>query len=120
MAGGVTTVKGQNALLNACDKPDILNTNAGRPPVSNFRGLGRTELVDGVTSNLTTPIELIQRYFGDMIKRGFGRILNITSVSVKTPVFGLDLYSGARAGFTAFCAEVCRIMAHKGVTINHI
>ena len=53
-------------------------------------------------------------------QRGFGRILNITSVSVNMPVSGLDLSSGARAGLTAFCAGVCRSVAGTGVTINHI
>ena len=69
---------------------------------------------------MITPIELIQRYIDGMTKRSFGRILNITSVSVKMPVSGLDSSSGARAGLTAFCAGVRRSIAHTGVTINHI
>ena len=55
-----------------------------------------------------------------MVSRGFGRIVNITSVSVKMPVLGLDLSSGARAGLTAFLAGVSRSVAHANVTINNL
>ena len=55
-----------------------------------------------------------------MEARGFGRIVNITSASVKTPLTGLDLSSGARAGLTAFLAGVAREVAPPDVTINNI
>jgi 3-oxoacyl-[acyl-carrier protein] reductase len=120
VAADVTTPEGQEALFAACPDPDILITNAGGPPYKDFRELEREAMLTGVTWNMITPIELIQRTVDGMAERGFGRILNITSVSVKMPVFGLDLSSGARAGLTAFCAGVCRSVAHAGVTINHI
>ena len=118
--GDVTTNQGQDALFTECAEPDILITNAGGPPYKDFRELDREAMLTGVTWNMITPIELIQRTVDGMASRGFGRILNITSVSVRMPVFGLDLSSGARAGLTAFCAGVCRSVADKGVTINHI
>ena len=120
VAGDVTTLKGQDALISACPEPDILITNAGGPPFKDFRELEREAMLTGVTWNMITPIELIQRCIDGMSQRGFGRILNITSVSVNMPVSGLDLSSGARAGLTAFCAGVCRSVASTGVTINHI
>ena len=120
VAGDVTSHAGQEALFSACPNPDILITNAGGPPFKDFRELDRTDMLTGVTWNMITPIELIQRYIDGMSERGFGRILNITSVSVNMPVSGLDLSSGARAGLTAFCAGVCRSVASTGVTINHI
>ena len=120
VAADVTTPQGQDALFAACPEPDILITNAGGPPYKDFRELEREAMLTGVTWNMITPIELIKRVVDPMGERGFGRILNITSVSVKMPVFGLDLSSGARAGLTAFCAGVCRSVAHTGVTINHI
>ena len=70
--------------------------------------------------NMITPIEMINGVIDDMSARGFGRIVNITSISVKKPVLGLDLSSGARAGLTAFLAGVCRSVAHDNVTINNI
>ena len=70
--------------------------------------------------NMITPIEMINGVIDGMSARGFGRIVNITSISVKKPVLGLDLSSGARAGLTAFLAGVCRAVAHNNVTINNI
>lgn len=120
VAADVTTRDGQDALFAAAPQPDILITNAGGPPYRDFRELDRDSMLTGVTWNMVTPIEMIQRVVDGMAERGFGRILNITSISVKMPVLGLDLSSAARAGLTAFCAGVCRSVASSGVTINHI
>ena len=95
-------------------------TNAGGPPFKDFRELARDDLLKGVTWNMVTPIELIQATIDGMVERRFGRIVNITSISVRMPVPGLDLSSGARAGLTAFLAGVARQVAHAGVTINNI
>ena len=116
----VSSLEGQAALLGACPEPDILVNNNGGPPFRNFRELGRQDLLGGVTMNMVTPIELIQRVIDGMAARQFGRIVNITSQSVKMPLSGLDLSSGARAGLTAFLAGVTRDFAHRNVTINHL
>ena len=75
-------------------------------------------MIDGVVGNMIVPIELIQRAIDPMVKKKFGRIVNITSGSVKMPLVGLDLSSGARAGLTAFLAGVARSVAQHNVTIN--
>jgi len=116
----VSTSDGQAALLEACPTPDILINNNGGPPLRSFLDLNRQALLDGVTMNMVTPIELIQKVIQSMTARGFGRIVNITSVSVKMPLAGLDLSSGARAGLTAFVAGVARTVADKNVTINNL
>jgi 3-oxoacyl-[acyl-carrier protein] reductase len=116
----VSTAEGQAALLAACPTPDILINNNGGPPLRNFRELNRQAMLDGVTNNMVTPIELIQQVIEAMTSRGFGRIVNITSSSVKAPIAGLDLSSGARAGLTAFVAGVARSVADKNVTINNL
>ena len=77
-------------------------------------------MLTGVTMNMVTPIELIQKVIDAMAKREFGRIVNITSISVKMPLSGLDLSSAARAGLTAFLAGVARTVADKNVTINNL
>ena len=110
----------QDALLAACPAPDILVNNNGGPPPTDFRKLDRAAIMEGVAQNMATPIELIQRVIDGMIARRFGRIINITSASVLTPIAGLDLSSGARAGLTAFLAGVARDVAHANVTINCI
>lgn len=120
VAADVTTREGQDALFAACSSPDILITNAGGPPFKDFREIDREAMLRGVTANMVTPIELIQRSIDGMVERRFGRIVNITSISVKMPVFGLDLSSGARAGLTAFLAGVSRSVAHANVTVNNI
>jgi 3-oxoacyl-[acyl-carrier protein] reductase len=120
VAADVSTAEGQAALLRACPAPDILINNNAGPPVRDFRELDRKAILDGITSNMVTPIELIQKVIDSMAARGFGRIVNITSLSVKMPIVGLDLSSGARAGLTAFMAGVTRSVADKNVTVNNI
>jgi 3-oxoacyl-[acyl-carrier protein] reductase len=116
----VSTREGQEALLAACPSPDILINNNGGPPFRDFRELDRQAMLAGVTMNMVTPIELIQKVIDGMAARGFGRIVNITSISVKMPLAGLDLSSGARAGLTAFIAGVARKVAEKNITINNL
>jgi len=120
VAADVSTPEGQQRLVAACPDADILvNNNAGPPPAS-YTTLDRDKILRGVTQNMVTPIELVQALAPGMAERGFGRIVNITSASVLTPLEGLDLSSGARAGLTAFLAGVARQLAPRGVTVNHI
>lgn len=116
----VSTAEGQAALLEACPAPDILVNNNGGPPRKDFRELDRATMLEGVTQNMVTPIELIQASIDGMADRGFGRIVNITSLSVYTAIEGLDLSSGARAGLSSFLAGICRSVADKNITINQI
>ena len=116
----VSTAEGQAALLAACPEPDILVNNNGGPPYRDFREIDRQAMLDGITMNMVTPIEMIQATVDGMIERGFGRIVNITSISVMMPVVGLDLSSGGRAGLTAFLAGVARNIAQHNVTINNL
>jgi len=116
----LATPEGQAALLAACPEPDILVNNNAGPPPRDFRELTRQQIIDGVIANMVVAIELIQKVIEPMTEKKFGRIVNITSGSVKMPLAGLDLSSGARAGLTAFLAGVARTVADKNVTINNI
>jgi 3-oxoacyl-[acyl-carrier protein] reductase len=120
VAGDVSERAVQDALLAACSEPDILINNNGGPALKDFRTLDRDAIIGGVVQNMVTPIELVQRVIDGMVARQFGRIINITSASVLTPLSGLDLSSGARAGLTAFLAGVARDVAYANVTINAI
>jgi 3-oxoacyl-[acyl-carrier protein] reductase len=120
VAADVGTRAGQDALLAACPEPDILVNNNGGPPAKNFRELDRDAVLAGVIQNMVTPIELIQRVTPKMQERRFGRIVNITSLSVKMPILGLDLSSGARAGLAAFMAGPARELARFNITVNHL
>jgi len=118
VAADLASPGGQKALLAACSEPDILVNNNGGPPPRDFRELDRQKLLDGVTANMVVAVELVQKVIDPMIAKKFGRIVNITSGSVRMPLAGLDLSSGARAGLTAFLAGVARSVAASNVTIN--
>ncbi|MGE4252872.1 MAG: SDR family oxidoreductase [Parvibaculaceae bacterium] len=120
VAADVGTPAGQEALIAAAPEPDILVNNNGGPPGRDFREIDRDALLAGVVQNMVTPIELIQRVLPAMQRRKFGRIVNITSVSVKMPILGLDLSSGARAGLVAFMAGPARDLAQHNITVNHL
>ena len=108
------------ALLAACPQADILVNNNGGPPFKPLAALTREDILAGVESNMLTPIALIQALAPGMAERKFGRIVNITSSSVRAPIAGLDVSSGARAGLTAFLASAARAFASDNVTINSI
>lgn len=114
----LSTDTGRGALLAACPDPDILVNNNGGPPVKPYADLDADGIRAGLESNFVTPALLLQAVLPGMVERGFGRVVNITSGSVKMPLPGLDLSSGARAGLTGFVAGIARQVAHAGVTIN--
>ena len=120
VAADVATPVGQKALFEACARPDILVNNNAGPPFRDFRELDRQKILDGVVANMVVAIELIKQVIDPMVANKFGRIVNITSSSVRSPIAGLDLSSGARAGLTAFLAGVARTVAASNVTINFL
>jgi 3-oxoacyl-[acyl-carrier protein] reductase len=120
VAGDVSTEEGRAALLGAFPEVDILVNNNGGPPPRDFRQVDHEAMLAGLEANMIAPIALIQAVIDAMVERRFGRIVNITSGSVKMPMAGLDLSSGARAGLTGFLAGVARQVAHANVTINNL
>jgi 3-oxoacyl-[acyl-carrier protein] reductase len=116
----VAKPEGQAALFAACPEPDILINNNAGPPLRDFRELTRQQILDGVVANMVVAIELTQKAIGPMIAKKFGRIVNITSGTVKLPQGGLDLSSGARGGLSIFVAGVARQVAGHNVTINNL
>jgi 3-oxoacyl-[acyl-carrier protein] reductase len=120
VASNVATPEGRSSLLAACPQPDILVNNAGGPPGGDFRGFTREDWLKALDTNMLAPIELIKATIDGMIERRFGRIINITSISVKAPFSYLGLSNGARSGLTGFVAGVARDVAQHNVTINNI
>src|SRR5580704_5387455 len=107
-------------LIASYPDADILVNNNGGPPYKSFDEIKREDILKGVESNMLTPIALVQGLAPGMRERKFGRIINITSGSVRSPIPGLDVSSGARAGLTAFLASAARLFARDNVTINSI
>ena len=125
VAADITTEAGRAALFAVPGGPgkdfDIVVTNAGGPPPGDFRSWNREAWIKALDANMLTPIELIKATVDGMAARGFGRIVNITSSSVKSPIDILGLSNGARSGLTGFVAGVARTkIAAQGVTINNI
>ena len=121
VAADITTVAGRAAVFAVHQDFDIVITNAGGPPTGDFRDWDRDAWIRAVDANMLTPIELIKATVDGMAARGFGRIVNITSSSVKAPIDILGLSNGARSGLTGFVAGVARTgLAARGVTLNNL
>ncbi|MGE0798647.1 MAG: SDR family oxidoreductase [Lautropia sp.] len=120
VAADITTPAGRAAALAACPQPDILVNNAGGQPGGDFRSFKREDWLTAVDANMVTPIELIKATVDGMIERRFGRIINITSRSVKAPLAHLPLSNGARAGLTNVLAAFARQVVPANVTINNL
>ncbi len=117
----ITTEEGRAAVLAAAgSQVDILVTNAGGPPPGMWSDWSRVDFIKALDANMLTPIALMQAVLPGMMARGWGRVVNITSVSVKAPVGVLGLSNAARAGLTGFVAGTSRQVAGKGVTINNL
>jgi 3-oxoacyl-[acyl-carrier protein] reductase len=121
VVGDVGEVDVQAAMVDAAGGVvDILVNNNGGPPARGWREVDAAAIQAGVAANMATPIAMVQRVIDGMAARGWGRIVCITSGSVKAPLAGLDLSSGARLGLHGFLAGVARQVAAKGVTINFL
>ena len=120
VAGDITTEAGRVAALAACPAPDILVTNAGGPPPGDFRDWSREDWLQALDANMLTPIALMRAVVDGMCERRFGRVVNITSASVKSPISALGLSNGARAGLTGFVGGLARQVARHNVTINNL
>jgi len=118
--GDIATEAGRAAALAACPDPDILVNNAGGPPPGDFRDWDRDDWLRALDANMLAPIALIKAVIDGMIGRRFGRIVNITSASVKSPIAQLGMSNGARAGLTGFSAGLARQVARHNVTINNL
>jgi 3-oxoacyl-[acyl-carrier protein] reductase len=120
VAADITTEAGQAEVLAAAGSIDILVTNAGGPPPGMWSDWNRDDFISAFDANLLTPIALIKALLPNMMERGWGRIVNITSVAVKAPIPVLGLSNTARSGLTGYVAGVSRQVAGSGVTINNL
>ena len=120
VAADITTLEGQNSVLDVVGTPDILVNNAGGPPPGMWSEWEKEDFLVALEANMLTPIALIKRLLASMIEKGWGRVVNITSQSVKAPIAVLGLSNAARAGLTGYVAGTARQVAPFGVTINNL
>ncbi len=120
VAADVSTEEGQAAVIKAAQGVDILVNNAGGPPPGMWTDWEREDFIKALDANMLAPIALIKALVPDMMDRGWGRVVNITSQSVRAPIAVLGLSNAARTGLTGYVAGTSRQVAGKGVTINNL
>ena len=118
VAVDITTPDGRAKALAACPEPDILITNADGPHPGDFRDWTRDDWIAAIDALMLTPIELIKATVDGMMARKFGRIVSISSRSVKIAQLDLGLSNGARSGLVGFVAGLARTTVRHNVTIN--
>lgn len=120
VAADITSAEGRARVLQAFPDPDILVNNAGGPPTGDFRQFSREDWIKALDGCMLAPIDMIRLTLDSMIARGFGRVVNVTSYSVKMPIDMLCLSNGARSGLTGFVAGLARKVVGHNVTINNL
>ncbi|MFK7743486.1 MAG: SDR family oxidoreductase [Roseobacter sp.] len=120
VAADVTLEEGRAALLAQAEGADILVNNAGGPPPGMWHDWDRDDFIKALDANMLAPIAMIKALVPGMMDRGWGRVVNITSQSVKAPIPQLGLSNAARTGLTGYVAGTSRQVAEKGVTINNL
>jgi 3-oxoacyl-[acyl-carrier protein] reductase len=120
VAGDITTKEGRAAALEACPAPDILLNNADGPAPGDFRNWSREDWIAALDMMMLSHIEMMRLTVDGMMARGFGRILNIVSRSVKIPQAELGLSNGARSGLVGFAGGLARQTVAHNVTINNL
>jgi 3-oxoacyl-[acyl-carrier protein] reductase len=120
IAADITSESGRAQVLAVAGAVDILVTNAGGPPPGVWSDWTRDDFIRALDGNMLTPIALMTALLPGMIARGWGRVVNITSQSVKAPIAQLGLSNAARAGLTGYVGGTSRQVAPHGVTINNL
>jgi len=120
VAGDIEHESTREALLAACPEPDILVNNNGGPPPGRFQSWDRDAWIAALDANMLAPVLMIRAVLDGMVERRFGRIVNITSAMVKTPLAPMGLSTGARTGLTSVCKALSRQVANANVTLNNL
>lgn len=120
VAADITSEAGRASVLDAAGEVDILVNNAGGPPPGSWQDWEREDFIAALDANMLTPIALIKALVPGMMDRGWGRVVNITSQSVKAPIAVLGLSNTARSGLTGYVAGTSRQVAGHGVIMNNL
>jgi 3-oxoacyl-[acyl-carrier protein] reductase len=120
VVGDIAAPATHEALLAACPSPDILVNNNGGPTPGRFADWDRDAWIAALDANMLAPLAMIRAVLDGMVERRFGRIVNITSAMVKTPLSPMGLSTGARTGLTSVAKSLSKDVAHANVTINNL
>ncbi len=124
VAGDVSVVADAERIVSSgiaqFGRIDILVTNVGGPPAGRFESLSREQWANAHELLLTSVLDLTRLVLPGMKERGWGRILNITSIASKQPVDNLILSNSLRAAVTGFAKSLANEVAADGITVNNI
>lgn len=120
VAADLITQEGRAAILSAVPDVDILVTNNAGPPPGRLDEWDEAALLGALGQNLLPAVQLIRGYVPGMRARGFGRIVNITSAMVKSPMPDMGLSTSARAALTAISKSISLDVAADNVTVNNL
>ncbi len=124
IVGDVSTLDGGVQFVNdgvaALGGIDILIANAGGPPPGNFESTELEAYSEALNLSLLSTVGMVHTAVPHMKEQGWGRIVAITSISVRQPLGRLILSNTARAGVTGFLKTVATEVAPHGITINSL
>jgi 3-oxoacyl-[acyl-carrier protein] reductase len=120
VVGDIAAPTTVDELLAACPAPDILVNNNGGPAPGRFQDWDRDAWIAALDANMLAPLMLIRATVDGMVERRFGRIVNITSAMVRSPLAPMGLSSAARTALTSACKGLSRTVAAANVTINNL
>ncbi|GLJ00713.1 SDR family oxidoreductase [Sphingobium sp. BS19] len=120
LAGDVSTAEGRDLILREYPALDILVNNSDGPPTGNFEDFDEAVWAQALDRSMIAPIMMMRAVIKPMMAARWGRIINITSSTVRAPLPMLGLSNGARNGLTGFVAGLAREVAEQGVTINNL
>lgn len=120
VAADITSADGRDRVLEAAGPVDILVNNAGGPPPGDWLDWDRDDFIRAIDANMLTAIALMQALVPGMAENGWGRVVNITSAAVRSPIAVLGLSNTARTGLTGFVAGMARQVAAQGVIVNNL
>lgn len=117
-AAGIERVTDET--LTRFGRVDILVTNAGGPPAGKFEAHAWDAWQRTVDLTLRSAVELTRAVLPGMRERKWGRVINVTSITVKQPVDNLILSNSIRAAVTGFARTLANEVATEGITVNNI
>ncbi len=124
LVADVSTPEGAIAFIDdaeeALGQVDILVANAGGPPAGTFASTPLEAYLPALQLNLLSTVAMCQAAVPAMADRGWGRVVAITSASVRQPIPTLILSNTARAGVTGFLKTLALEVAARGVTVNSV
>ena len=116
----VASRDGRAAIVAACSNVDVLVNNNAGPPPGYFTAWDEEDWLAAIEANMLPALMLLRAFLPGMRERRFGRVVNITSAMVKSPLAPMGLSTAARTALIAACKALVPEVAADNVTINNL